>query len=64
MDWVIDQIRERMVARDWTQAGFASALGISQKHLSQVFNGHADASYKLLDAMLVLLEAELVVVDK
>lgn len=63
-DTMIDVIRERMLADGRTQREFAADLGISPKHLSEVFNGWADPSFKLLDKMLEFLGLDLRVVSR
>lgn len=55
MDDLIDDIRFLCEEQYASHAEFAAALRISPKHLSQIFNGHANASYSLLDRMFAAL---------
>lgn len=61
---MIDVIRERMLALGMTQKELAAQLGVTQKHISQVFNGWADPSFALLDFMLEVLDLDLRVVPR
>lgn len=63
-DTMIDVLREAMLAQGMTQRDLADQLGISQKHMSRVFNGWADPSFKLLDRMLSTLGLDLQVVPR
>lgn len=47
----IEEIFRRLVTDGRTQADFARALGVSQKHISMIFTNQADPSLSLLRRM-------------
>lgn len=58
-DLMIDSIRRAMAEDGRTQGAFAADLGISEKHLSLIYNGRANPSFGLLDRMLDFLALDL-----
>jgi predicted transcriptional regulator len=57
-----DDLREHLAAlvrtnlHGRTQKWLADQVGITQKHLSRVLNGHAEASVQLWDMLLTTLK--------
>lgn len=44
---LIQRLLEALQRREMTQADLARAVGVSQKHLSQMIHGRADGSFQM-----------------